>query len=353
MKAAILTENNKLELKEVVKPIISKDDVLIKIEACAICGSDIRILNYGNKRIKSPQILGHEIAGKVIEIGENVKGYNIGDHLSLSADIPCGHCDWCKEGLSNNCESVIAFGYEYPGGFSEFLKLDKRILDFGPVVKMDKQIPFDVSCLAEPLACCINGLEIVNMEICKSVIILGAGPIGVMLSKLANIMGASKVFLCDIDQDRLDASKDISKADYVFNLNTNYIKEYVMKRTNNNGIDIVITACPSLEAQKSAFEIVKKRGTINFFGGLPQTAEKLNIDSNLIHYNEITVIGSHGSTPRHHKIACDLISTNKIDLMPLISKKYSLDNINEAFNDAQKNRKLLKIIIKPNYKTFN
>ncbi len=347
MKAAFLDKIKKISVRDVPKPKIKDNELLLKVEACAICGSDIRIFNHGNPRINFPQILGHEIAGTVAEVGKDVIDFKKGDKISLSADIPCGKCEWCKNGISNNCEQTIAFGYEYQGGFAEYLKLDERILNFGPVVKVKENVSFYLLCLAEPLACCINCLEVINMKIGKSILIIGTGPIGCILALLSKINGATKVILSDINDKRLKIAEKIVKPDLIINSKESDLVSEIMKFTSSKGVDVVITACPSLKAQRDAFKVIKNKGFINFFGGLPNNAGKLNIDSNIIHYKEICVVGSHGSTPRHHKIAVDLISSGKIKLDKIISKVYSLDKINEAFEVAQIDKNNMKIIIKP------
>ena len=333
MKAVFMEGLNKLVLKEVPKPIVNDEEVLIKVDSCSICGSDVRILKTGNKRIKYPAVLGHEIAGTVAESKNNK--FKVGDKVCLAADLPCGHCEWCKKGLANDCIDSRAFGYEYQGGFAEFLKLDKRIVDFGPVVILPKNdISQDEFALSEPLACCINGLERCEMGKDKSILIFGAGPIGILFAKLARMMQASKIVMCDIDPDRVKMAK------------IDGVRNVLVSELNKEKFDIVITACSSLKAQEQAFDYVRKRGIINLFSGLPENSEKLCINSNQIHYEEITVLGSHGSTPRHHKMAAEMIAKNKIDVKDLISKKFPLDKFSEAF-DLAKSKDSLKIIINP------
>lgn len=346
MKAAFLEDIKKISVKEIEKPKIGKEEILVKIEACAICGSDKRVFNSGSHRISYPHIIGHEISGEVVESGGDVKGFEIGDRLSLSADIPCGYCEWCKSGLENNCKDTIALGWEYQGGFCEYLKLDKRILDFGPVVKIPEEVSFDAACLAEPLACCINGMESVNMEKRKSVLIIGAGPTGCLLSMLSNVYGASKVIICDSREERVNLAH-ISEPDYIIDSKKDNLETEVMKITQNKGVDIVFTACSNIDAQYTAFKVIRNRGYINLFGGLPENSEKLNIDSNLIHYKELRVVGSHGSTPRHHRTAVNLITSGKVKIEKLITKRYPLEEINKAFTVGMEDWKNLKIIIKP------
>ncbi len=348
MKALVLEGINQFSLKDVPIPEISDDDILIKVDSCSICGSDLRIISKGNKRIKYPQIIGHEIAGTIVRVGNNQKSkFNVNNKVSLSADIPCGTCEWCKSGISNNCIDNIAFGYEYQGGFAEYLKLDKRIIDFGPLVVLpETDVTQDELSLCEPLACCVNGIEQCNMVEGEKVLIFGAGPIGCMLVKLANAMGASSVVLCDISQERLGVSKICNANEYV--LSSKEALDKVHKEvTNNQGFDIIITACPSIEAQEMSLDYIKNKGFINFFGGLPLDSRKFSIDSNIIHYKNIVILGSNGSTPKHHKTAVDMVLNKKIILKDLISKTFSLDKAKEAIDEAQNNKNNLKVVINP------
>ncbi|MFH0936562.1 MAG: alcohol dehydrogenase catalytic domain-containing protein [Candidatus Woesearchaeota archaeon] len=349
MKAAIMYDINNVHIEEVPKPSISDNDILIKIDSCSICGSDLRIIANGSSRIKFPQILGHEIAGKIVEIGKKVnKKFKIGDKVALSADIPCGLCEWCKNGVGNHCSNTIAFGYETQGGFAEYLKIDERIINYGPLCIIDDtENRQDEYSLSEPLACCINGYELCNIKLGHKVLIIGAGPMGCMLSELGYIMGASTVILTDIDPIRINiAKKSIHADEYVLSTNENLMEIY-KKYTNGQGFDIIIVACPSVDAQEISLKLIKRKGIINFFAGLPGTDRDISFKSNIIHYNEIFITGSHGSTPLQHKKAVELIKKRKINLSNIISKKFKLDDFNEAIKELREDKSNLKIVINP------
>ena len=343
MKAAVLEGINQLTVKEVPKPRITPDEVLLKVDSCGICGSDLRIITGGNSRVKYPHVIGHEIAATVAAVGAKTAGFKIGDRVSLSADIPCGECKWCKAGLSNHCKDNIAFGHEYDGGFAEYLRLSKRIIEYGPVIVLPKtKISQDEFSLCEPLACCINGLELCRMGPGKNILIFGAGPVGCMIAILARGMNASKIVLCDTSKERL-SSAEACKADA-------YVQYSELEKPGilpvKDGFDVVITACPSIEAQETALKHVKNRGIINLFGGLPPGGRRMQLDSNEIHYREITLLGSHGSTPRHHRMAVEMLLSGKIKVKGLISGRYPLARINEAIEEAR-NGISLKIVINP------
>ncbi|MHC4404395.1 MAG: alcohol dehydrogenase catalytic domain-containing protein, partial [Planctomycetota bacterium] len=178
MKAAVLEELEKLAVRDVEDPQIDDDSALLKVESVAVCGSDVRIFHHGNPRVKPPAIIGHETAGVIVKAGKNVARVKEGDRVAVGADVPCGQCSWCRNGLGNNCDINYAIGYQIPGAFAEYMKLPRLVLEEGPVAPFGDALSFDVAALAEPLACVINGLELVNMSLGKTVVLIGMGPIG-------------------------------------------------------------------------------------------------------------------------------------------------------------------------------
>lgn len=346
MKAAILEDLNKIVVKEVADPGTENGGMLIKVKACAVCGSDIRIYRHGNPRVKPPQIIGHEIAGDVIRTGADVKDFKVGDRIATGADVPCGECSFCKAGMGNNCKINYAMGYQFQGGFAEYVPLNTITVKYGPVHKIPENVSYEEAALAEPLACCVNCFELVGLDKNETVVIIGAGPIGCMLAKLAKITGAKKVIIAQRSKARLDKALEIGAADIAISTNEEDLLERVMKETGGAGADVVVVACASADAQEQAVELAGSRGRINFFGGLPKGTRKITIDSNIIHYKEIMVTGSHGSVPRHHETALKLIAEGRINMKDFISHTFSLDEIAKAFETAE-NKEGMKVIIKP------
>lgn len=345
MKAAVLYGIEDLRLEFVSKPEIKPGTILLKVHCCAICGSDLRILSSGNNRVKYPAIIGHEISGEIITVGEGATKFKVGDRVALGADVPCGTCDYCTNGLGNCCDENYAIGYQFPGGFAEYCLLEPIMVDYGPIVKIPFHISYEEASLMEPLACVLNGFELANMQAGKSVLIIGAGPIGCLGILAVKALGASKVIVSEIDNNRLEAAREFG-ADYYVNSSQENLIEKIKEITAGRGVDRVFTMCPSVTAHEQAVEAVAKRGYVNFFGGLPKDARKAQISSNLIHYKELLVTGSHGSTPRHNHLAMDLIASGKVPARKLITHKYSLNEIKEAFK-VMKEMQGLKVIILP------
>lgn len=345
MKAAVLEDLENLVVKEVKSPTVGKEEVLVRVRSCAVCGSDIRIYHRGNPRVKPPQIIGHEIAGEVVETGEKVENFKVGDRVALGADVPCGVCKFCKNGLGNNCAINYAIGYQFPGGFAEYILINEITVKYGPFHKIPDNLSFNEASLAEPLACCLNGYELANLRVGDTVVIIGAGPIGLMLIELARNMGAGKIILSQRSKERLKIAKRFSADVYISSLEENFV-ERIMEETDREGADVVMVACANPSAQEEALKIVGHRGRVNFFGGLSLGSRKIKIDSNLIHYRECFILGSHGSVPRQHEVALDLLSRGVIKGKNFVTHRFSLEEIKEAFQVAESHQGL-KVIVSP------
>jgi len=333
MKAAIYLGNRAIEVNDVSLPEVGADSALLRVKACAVCGSDRRIFSSGNSRVIPPRILGHEVAGEIVEVGSAVTNLKIGDRLSLGADVPCGECEKCLMGKPNHCRTNLAVGYQFDGGFAEYMLLDPRLVKFGPWEKFDKGLSFEEASLAEPIACCLNGFEQSRMEPGKSVVILGMGPIGLLLATLAAKLGASKTILFDPDEMKVKQARNLG-FDFAFVSGWDIERKLSMENSGELA-DIVFTACPSLEAQRSAFSLVANQGVINFFGGLSPGTAELMIPSNEIHYRELCVTGSHGSTPAQHKRAVQMLSMKEISVKGFITEYVRLDELSGALENPR------------------
>jgi L-iditol 2-dehydrogenase len=334
MKAAVLEALNKMVIKEVPMPEVDDNSVLVKVKACAICGSDIRIFHHGNSRVNPPQILGHEISGQVVNTGQNVTKVKNGDRVAIGADVPCGECVFCEAGIGNNCQTNYAMGYQFPGGFAEYILLNRVVVNHGPIHKIPDHVSYDEAALAEPLACVLNALELSNIRFGDTVVVIGAGPIGCMLIEISKNMGAAKVILVQRSRPRLEMAKNFGADIYICSSEEDSITR-VLEETAGLGADVVITANPSPEAQVDAIKMAKNRARVNFFGGLPKDKSLVTLDTNLIHYKELFIHGAHGSLPIHHQKAVALISSGAIDIKKYISHTFGLNKIHEAFAIAE------------------
>ena len=349
MKAAVVEALSRISVKDIPAPTCGDREAILQVEACAVCGSDLRIYRYGNDRVAFPAIMGHEISGLVVEAGKEVTRVREGDRIALGADVPCGVCHWCTNGMGTNCEINYAIGYQFPGGFQECMVLNETTLNYGPVTHIPDDLGYEEAAIAEPLACAINGLELAEFGPGKSLCVIGLGPIGCMMLELSKVYGASRVFAAQRSPVRLEMAKRFRGDARFIATAEEELVETVMAETEGRGVDCVVTTAGSVEAHRDAIHMVAHRGYVNLFGGLKNQPE-LSIDSNLIHYKECFVMGSHGSLPRHHRIAVDMISRGDIHAAWYISERFSLADI-EAALSYHESRKGLKVVVLPGRQT--
>jgi L-iditol 2-dehydrogenase len=348
MIAAVWHGPGDLRVQEREEPQASAGSMIVKVQACAICGSDLRILREGNERIVAPRIIGHEIAGEIVEIGSDVTGYNLGDKVSTGADVPCGECEYCISGLPNSCAINYAIGYQFDGGFAEYVRLDHRVVKYGPLQTFGADLPWSHAALAEPLACCINGFDqaLTDLKKPRSAVIVGAGPIGLMLIKLAKkVYNIGTVIAVEPAPLRRQKAAEVG-ADIVIDPSIVSTVDAVRTNTNGIGVELVFTACPVFEVHEQALEMVAPNGVVNLFGGIGKAEPPLEVFSNYIHYKQIFLTGSHGSTPAQHKRALWLIEHNRISVDDLITHEIGIDDIHEGFKLASAG-KASKVVIKP------
>ena len=344
MKAAVLTKLENLEIKTVPDPVVGPEDALVKVHACAVCGSDIRIFHHGNNRVHPPAILGHESSGEIVAVGANVTAFKVGDRVAIGSDVPCGECDFCRAGFGNNCQINYAMGYQFPGSFAEYVLLNRTVLGYGPVHHIPDSMSYNEGALAEPLACVLNAVELVDIKLGDTVVVMGAGPIGCMIIPVVLMRGATKVIVINRSPGRLEFARKIGADVAICSSEEDQVAR-VLEETAGLGADVVFTANPTPTAHADALKMAKNRGRVNLFGGLP-AGSTVELETNIIHYKELLVSGAHGSVPRHHRLAVELIASKKLDMNPFISHSFSLDEIGEAFRIAE-SKEGLRVIVKP------
>jgi L-iditol 2-dehydrogenase len=344
MKAALLKSIKTIEISDIDVPKVTPNSVLIKVKSCGICGSDLKFFNYGDRVKEFPAILGHEIAGEVVEVGRDVDTYSVGDRVALGNEIPCKNCAPCKKGFESVCDNVQSVGTTIPGGLCEYMLIPEKMVQNGPISLMPKNVSFDEGALAEPLGCVVNGLEFAKMQEGKTVLIVGTGPIGAMMINVAKIQGASKVVIVDKNPKRLDMVRKFG-ADHYIN-SENFLNE-ALSLSNGNGYDVVMSACSDNNAHNQAVMAVAKGGAVNLFGGVAKgLPDNISFSNNFTHYRQCYVGGSFSMNLSHHKKALEYISMEKIQTKNLITHKYSLEQILDGF-DAVQNSRGLKVMINP------
>jgi L-iditol 2-dehydrogenase len=345
LRAAVLEALERIVVKDVPDPEPGPGEVKLRVHACAVCGSDVRIYHHGSPRVKPPTVIGHEIAGEVVAVGEGVEKFRVGERVALGADVPCGDCDWCQNGLGNNCVENYAIGYQFAGGFAEAMILAPMVVNFGPVTHIPETVSYEQAALAEPLACAINGLEMCRLNVGDTLCIIGAGPIGCMMVPLGRHMGAARVIVVQRSKRRLELARAFAADHYLCSAEDD-VASAVRDITGGRGPDVIVTTCGSVDAHELAIDMVAKRGRVNLFGGLGKDARNLSVPSNTIHYKECSVLGSHGSVPRHHRAAMKLIERNIVDVAQCITHRFALDEIQAALAAAEQHHGL-KVVVAP------
>jgi L-iditol 2-dehydrogenase len=332
MKAAVYMGGEKnIQIKDVPDPVLKEGELLVKVGAANICGVDSRTYNFGDKKLDLNRILGHEFAGTIVDGARPEMGLNIGDRVTSYVVIPCGTCIYCKRGRANMCETRKTFSYQIDGSFAEYIVIPKEAVDNNHLFHIPDHVNFEEAALAEPLATVLNAHGKMNIGIKDSVVVLGAGPIGILHSLVAKIEGANHVCLMDISEDRLKLGEKFKLDSYVKVTEDGSHLETAKAMNDGLGPDVVIVANTAAQSQVEALEMVGKCGRVEFFGGLPKSNPFATLNTNLIHYREIVVSGSFSSNIEDFRNSLKLISTGLLPTKDIITHRFSLDELLKAF----------------------
>ncbi|WP_109505829.1 zinc-dependent dehydrogenase [Nocardioides speluncae] len=346
MKALRFYAPEDVRLEEVPEPSCGPDEIKLRVRNCSTCGTDVKIFHNGHQNLSPPRTMGHEIAGEVVEVGANVDGWTAGDRAQVIAAVPCGDCYECRKGWMAVCQNQTSVGYQYDGGFAEYVVVPREVLKVDGLNRIPDNIGYDEASVAEPFACAINAQELISVGEGDTVVVFGAGPIGCIHIRLARASGAERIFLIDVNAERLAMSADAVKPDEVIDGSQVDVVERVMELTDGRGADVVITATAANVAQEQAIRMSARRGRISFFGGLPKTNPFISCDSNLVHYRELMIMGANGSAPSHNKRALELISTGQVPVKDLITARLPLERVLDAFGIVQRGE-AIKVTVEP------
>ena len=346
MKALVIIAPDQYDIKEVQKPGCPEGGVLLKVIGCGLCGSDLRTLRSGHKNIKFPWTIGHEISGIIEQLGPKYNGqFKVGDALAVAPMVYCGHCEFCIAGIYELCENSREIGQHWLGGFAEYVAIPEEALKLGTIQRIPDDLDPIVAAIAEPVCSCINAQEKGQVGLGDIVVIIGAGPIGCIHASLAKARGAGKVIVTDVIESRLEMCKPFG-ADIVINSAENDLVAEVLKMTNGKGADVIITANPVGYTQVQAIEMAKKGAKILLFGGLPHDKSKPEIDTNIIHYRGLQLIGTTTFAPRHHLLALSLMQSGRIPGQKLVTHRLPLSEFEYGVKLAVEG-KALKVVFLP------
>ena len=345
MRAVVLRGPNQFAPEDIPVPEIGNDEILLEMKAAAICGTDMRILTgKKTKGVRYPSVIGHEFCGIIAKVGADVKGYEVGEKVAVANVIPCHHCSSCLHGRTNACLNRKAIGYEFDGGFEEYIRIPGICIENGNVVKLPDSVSFAAGALIEPLSCCIRGLRNAGTGFNDDVLIVGAGPIGLFHLQLAKIAGARKVIVSEPNEQRRKVAAELG-ADIVVDPMNENLEEIVKRETNGLGMDVIVMAIGVPPLVNPTLKLCKKGGTVNLFAGFAGTGE-CKIEVNTIHYNEINVNGSTAYKLEDYLAAAEMIKSGKIDADKIVTHKFKIEDFQKAYDVCVAGTGL-KVIIEP------
>ncbi|MEW6624003.1 MAG: alcohol dehydrogenase catalytic domain-containing protein [Bacillota bacterium] len=339
MKAAIYYGPTDIVLGNVEVPPVGKDNLLVKVEAAGICGTDLKTYMRGHHLFKPPCILGHEFCGRIVEVGANVKGFNVNDRIAAAPYVPCGKCFYCIKGEMELCNSQKTLN----GVFAEYVQIPKGVVEKGMILVPEHVSSRDAA-LVEPLACCINALEDCNIACGDAILIVGGGPMGLLLLQLCKASGAGKIIVSEPVAKRRKAAQDMGAL--VVNPFEEDLDRVVKEQTEGRGADVVLVCLAVPEVIAQTLSLSRKGGVVNIFGGMPK-GTLVDIDLNIIHYGQVRLLGSFGFAPKHFKSAMTLISHGVIKLDRIVSHCFPFSEIVRVFRDYD-GQEMLKVIIDMN-----
>ena len=342
MKALVYHGPKVFGIEEKPLPSIGEKELLIKVLSVGICPTDVRIMHYGSSVMKPPVIMGHEVAGIVEEVGEGIEKFAKGDVVALPADAPCMGCETCRRGFHNMCENLLSIGYNVDGGYAEYMRVPRRFVEYGLVFKLPKDVDHASVALAEPVAAVLEGLKWSRVGLGKSIAIIGDGPNALIALQISRVAGAKPIIVSGITPERLEIAKKLG-ADYVINAREEPAKEKILKLTG--GVDIAFVSVGLPETIKLGLEVARKGGMVHIFGGAKK-GTTVEIDPNILHYNQIIFTGATGYTPRTYEEALCLILNGIVKIRPLISHELPLEKILDGIA-LVKEWKGLKVVVHP------
>ena len=348
MRAAVVYGQNDLRLETVPVPETPAGSILVKVQACAICGTDLRIYKKGDYRAQYPVITGHEIAATIVDIAPDVTtDFKVGDRVVVAPGHGCGHCKMCRAGQPNVCLTPHpSLGYKLNGGFAEYMAVPEHIFRLGFVNKIPDELTYQQASLSEIIACCINAHRNAPVHPGDTVLIFGGGPAGIIHAHLARLEGASRVIITQRSLGRLNRIAETfpGLADDLVSSQDCDIVEKIREMTDGVGPDVVFVCAPSASAQEQALAVVANRGRVNFFGGLPKDDCIVHLNSNELHYKEYFISGASSSLPETNREALELLRTRKIDPDKLKTHVLPLERVKEGY-ELMLNKQCIKVVI--------
>ncbi len=364
MLAAMLLGPEQIEIREVPRPACPEDGLLLRVEACGICGSDVRAFR-GHKSVPAVHslggeplpghIIGHEVAGVVEAVGPRVAAYRPGESVTVAPSLICGTCDVCRQGHGSVCRNYAALGWHLPGGLAEFVAIPGRLVTDGSVNRISPTIPAWKACMAEPLACAVHGQSALAVGAGDSLLIVGGGPMGCLNVLLARQRGARFIALADPNECRRDLAGKLGAHLTVDPKAPDFLARLVAA-TEGRGFSAVIFAVSSITPIREVFAlsgdgryaVLTPGARVNIFSGLDPGDTSFLLDARTLFYQGISVVGTVNSTPQHNAEALRLIVTGAVEVEPLVTARLPLTRAREAFDLVMSRPRVhQKVVVEP------
>ena len=343
MRAALYRGPGDLRIEDRPRPSPGPGEALLKVFACGICGTDRRIVAGGHRLVPpgTLRVPGHEIVGEVVEAGEGVIGLPSGP-VFIAPNFGCGSCAQCLSGNNNRCSKTQALGITLDGGFAEYLLIPIAAIAQGNVIPLGEGLDAAEATLIEPLACVIRGQEPLGLGPEDTVLVVGAGPIGILHLMLARLRGAGKILIADRHPEKLAFAK-ARGADVTIDVSAQSLADAVKSETNGEGVDVAIVAAPSPEASAQVLDLCAPGGRVSWFAGLPKDRPAAHIDPNVVHYRELRVSGTTACSTFDCQRAAAIVKERDLDLAPLLTRRLPLAEAPLAF--AAKSDRGIKTVL--------
>ncbi|MCX7920111.1 MAG: zinc-dependent alcohol dehydrogenase family protein [bacterium] len=339
MRAAVYTKRFTIELQEMPIPKPEQDEIVLKVLGCGVCGTDQHIYAGEVPLARPPVVLGHEYVGEIVELGKEVTGFNLGDWICVDPLSPCGYCPNCQDGSYNHCSNIIINGYHITGGFAQYSKINRK-----QAYPISKELGVKAGIIAEPLACVLHGYDLLHLRAGSNILLLGAGPIGLLWTQLLNHSPVKQIVQVELIESRGQFAKKYG-ADIVFNPSDKKIWHEI-KQEFPQGFEYVVDVTGNPEAVAEGLKLVKRCGTLMIFGVCPEEA-RVTFSPYEMFANEITILGAK-MPPYTMSRAIALLESGKIDYNGIVSHIMPLNELAHAFDMfVNQKEKILKMAIDP------
>jgi L-iditol 2-dehydrogenase len=343
MTAAVLYGKERLRIEQVEVPGIGKGDVLVRVRAALTCGTDVKVFRrgYHARMIQPPSLFGHELAGDIVAMGDNVSGFELGQRVVAANSAPCGECYFCKRDQDNLCDDLLFNN----GAYAEYIRIPERIVNKN-MYQMPAHVSYQDAALVEPLACVLRGLEETGLRSGDTIAVIGLGPIGMMFVRIAKAVYNARVIAIGRRPTQLERARAMGADELIVNSDGADVCGPVREMTGGRGADVVIEAVGLPEVWQLAVKLLRRGGVVNFFGGCP-SGTHLDLDTSLLHYSELTCKASFHHTPALIRKALDIVGRGYISAKDLVNRVEPLANLIQVMEHLMSHNGHLKTAIIP------